>query len=164
LKVRSAPAGSDTGVKKYDGTTGQVLEGPVYAVLEGTGYNWYKIKWADDDFVGWSVQDYMRKVTISVSVGSFSVTVPSSWTRTSNWAGTTTVRITNTGTGRLYVTTFTPSLPSGFSGSVTATGISSTSRLAINAGSYGDISLSITVKTDCPAGKYTIPFTVSGTP
>jgi len=71
LVVRDNPAGSAIG-KKYDGSRGMTLAGPVSASYGGVVYNWWKIRWGDDALEGWSVEDYLRKVTISPST-KFSV-------------------------------------------------------------------------------------------
>jgi hypothetical protein len=71
LVVRDNPAGNAIG-KKYDGSRGMTLAGPVSASYGGVVYSWWKVRWGDDALEGWSVEDYLRKVTISPST-KFSV-------------------------------------------------------------------------------------------
>jgi len=71
LVVRDAPAGNSIG-KKYDGSRGMILAGPQSASYGGVVYTWWKVRWGDDALEGWSVEDYLRKVTISPST-KFSV-------------------------------------------------------------------------------------------
>jgi len=55
LNVRYDPAGSETGVRKYDGDLGMVLDGPQTAALGGTTYTWWEIRW-EDGLEGWSAE------------------------------------------------------------------------------------------------------------
>jgi len=55
LNVRYGPAGSETGVRKYDGDLGMVLDGPRIAALGGTTYTWWEIRW-EDGLEGWSAE------------------------------------------------------------------------------------------------------------
>jgi hypothetical protein len=60
LKVRNAPCGDRIG-NEPDGSIGVILEGPIYCVLEGTGYYWWRIRWSDG-LEGWSAQNWLKIV------------------------------------------------------------------------------------------------------
>jgi hypothetical protein len=62
LRVRNAPCGDRIG-NEPDGSIGIILEGPVYCVLEGTGYYWWRIRWSDG-MQGWSAQNWLRKLSL----------------------------------------------------------------------------------------------------
>ena len=98
---------------------------------------------------------------VSFSIGSFSVIVDSSWDRSSNWTGTTSVSVSNTGTIAMSVEGFSRSLPTDFRGDVE---VASQLPLQIVPGTTQSLSLNVTVYPDCPNGTYTIAFSVSGTP
>ena len=58
LKVRSSPAGTQV-ARKYDGSTGSIISGPVNAALEdGLTYAWWEVRWGDDGVQGWSAERY----------------------------------------------------------------------------------------------------------
>jgi hypothetical protein len=61
LKVRNAPCGDRIG-NEPDGSIGVILEGPIYCVLEGTGYYWWRIRWSDG-LEGWSAQNWLKIVS-----------------------------------------------------------------------------------------------------
>jgi hypothetical protein len=60
LRVRNAPCGDRIG-NEPDGSIGVILEGPIYCVLEGTGYYWWRIRWSDG-LEGWSAQNWLKIV------------------------------------------------------------------------------------------------------
>jgi murein DD-endopeptidase MepM/ murein hydrolase activator NlpD len=62
LRVRNAPCGDRIG-NEPDGSIGIILEGPIYCVLEGTGYYWWRIRWSDG-MQGWSAQNWLRKLSL----------------------------------------------------------------------------------------------------
>jgi PKD repeat protein len=55
LMVYSSPCATRLYPNRYDGTTGQVLEGPVLCA----GYNRWRVQWSDG-VVGWSAEDWLR--------------------------------------------------------------------------------------------------------
>lgn len=77
LAVRDAPAGNTIKARKYDGTSGTILDGPTNAVLPSDGrlYTWWKVRWGNDGVEGWSAGffpemggvDYLQKQTKPVS-------------------------------------------------------------------------------------------------
>src|SRR5439155_1766231 len=64
LNVRSPNPTSATIGTRTSGTTGTVLEGPVYAAFNNDWTNslwvWYRIHWSDG-LEGWSAQNWLRK-------------------------------------------------------------------------------------------------------
>jgi len=76
LRVRNAPCGDRIG-NEPDGSIGIILEGPIYCVLEGTGYYWWRIRWSDG-MEGWSAQNWLRRVLLPsiTSASSSPNTIP----------------------------------------------------------------------------------------
>ena len=65
--IRTTAAGTSTGSTTVSGTQGTVLNGPTYAALSGTYYNWYNINW-DSGQDGWSIEASVTVVPASVPV------------------------------------------------------------------------------------------------
>jgi hypothetical protein len=91
LRVRNAPCGDRIG-NEPDGSIGIILEGPVYCVLEGTGYYWWRIRWSDG-MQGWSAQNWLRKL----SLPSITSASPSPSTIPPGGTVTLTYNVTNPG-------------------------------------------------------------------
>jgi hypothetical protein len=64
LNVRAKPAGKNLGTHRL-GDQGTVIGGPALA----NGYTWYQIDY-DTNPDGWSVQDYLTKLTVASTPSS----------------------------------------------------------------------------------------------
>ncbi|MFN4218086.1 MAG: BACON domain-containing protein [Candidatus Bipolaricaulia bacterium] len=91
LRVRDNPCGNKIR-NKPDGSVGIILEGPSFCVLEGTGYNWWRVRWSDG-LEGWSAENWLRRA----SLPSITSASPSPSTVSPGRAVTFTYNVTNSG-------------------------------------------------------------------
>ncbi len=74
LNVRSTAAGTKIGTQST-GVQGTILAGPTYAVYNGTGYNWNKVRF-DSGIDGWVVEGGLNIVAVSASAPTISSITP----------------------------------------------------------------------------------------
>lgn len=73
VHVRNEAAGTTLLGDHYVGDEGTVVDGPVYANLNGVSYYWYEVSWNSSPTLGWSAANYLSAV--SSGPGNFTLTV-----------------------------------------------------------------------------------------